>query len=94
MKHKFAIKKIKKHNGATIYIPMSKRNGVLHEWHRIIELYGKYDLTTSYLDTDFALTMQDCERHIEGYRQVLIDAMAETTETTELVIIDGLEAVA
>ena len=68
---KYAIKKIKKRNGEVVYIPMAKSKGILTEWHRIINLYGTFDLTTSYLDTDFKLTMQDCEAHIEGYKKVL-----------------------
>jgi len=91
--YKYAIKKIKKRNGDVIYIPMAKKSGILHEWSRIINLYGTYELTTSYLDTDYHLTMQDCEKHIEGYRQTLIDLLAETTETVEMEIVDELRLV-
>lgn len=90
---KYAIKKIKKRNGSTVYIPMHKTGKLLCEWHRIICLYGRFDITTSYLDEDFALTIEDCEKHIEGYRQVLIDRIAETTETVEFEIIDELRLV-
>lgn len=71
---------------------MCKTKGILAEWHRIISLYGVYDITTSYLDTDFHLTMQDCEAHIEGYRKVLEERIAETTQEVEMIIVDGLTA--
>jgi hypothetical protein len=41
------------------------------------------------METDFGLTMKDCEAHIEGYKQTLLDALADTTQLVEMVIVDA-----
>lgn len=91
VKFKYAIKKIKKKNGDLVLIPMAKHVTKiisLGEWHRIIKLYDTYEATTSYLDTDFKLSLQDCIDHIDGFKKVQEQLFGDQTETIEIVLVD------
>jgi hypothetical protein len=88
-KFKYAIKKIKKKNGDLILIPMAKQVTKLislGEWQRIIKLYDTFDTTTSYLDTDFKMSLQDCMDHIDAYKKIQDELSGDVVETIEMVL--------
>lgn len=95
--HEFAIKREELNSGKVILTPMCRRATILNKlpifnnpWQRIVEIYGNYVL----MELDFVpeLTYEQCEEHINGYKQKLIEFKeGEVAETIILKIEEEVE---
>lgn len=92
MIYEFAIKKDEQNNGKIIYTPVvrQKKNKWLrfipvpeNNWNRITCIYGKYTLIP--VDWEPELTFEECEAHIEGYKQTLIANKSEEIKASDLI---------
>ncbi len=88
--YKYAIKKIEKKNKECIYVPMVRIQSKiriinLNEWERIIKLYNTFDRTTSYLESDFGLSKEDCVEHIEGFKKQVQSDEAQIVDVIEII---------
>lgn len=72
--YKFVIRKIILNNGKELYTPMvCLRHGLLqNNWERITCIYNKYIIQE--LDFEPNLTYMECQQHIEGFKQQLVEA--------------------
>lgn len=88
--YKYAIKKIEKKNKECIFVPMVRIQGKiklinLNEWERIIKLYDTFERTTSYMDSDFGLSKENCLHHIEGFKKQVESEQSQIVEAIEIV---------
>lgn len=76
MKHEFAIKKQVLNSGRVVHTPVYRANSfgrlriLQTPWTRITRQYDKFKLMD--LDFDPDLTFEECEEHIEGFKEQLI----------------------
>lgn len=85
-KYEFAIKKDVLNSGKAIYTPVCRQKSTLgrifpNHWIRITKIYNQYTL----LELDFIpeLSYAECEEHIEGYQQVLLQMVENQIATVE-----------
>jgi hypothetical protein len=89
-KYEFAIKKDVLNSGKVIYTPVCREksklgifgNYLLHRpWQRIVQIYDEFSL----LDLHFIpeLTYRECELHIKGYQEKLLQTKENEVATVE-----------
>ena len=95
--YKFAIKKIQKRNGKSVFIPLAKPESKvkifnLNEWYRIIKIYETYEITNNHnhLETDFGLNYKDCLDHIEKFKKSIEIQSGEDMLSSELILEEHL----
>lgn len=82
--YEFAIQKTELNNGKINYTPVTriKSKFITNPWVRIACIYGIYLIMD--LDFDPELTLQQCEEHIQGYKDSLQKARANQIKNIEL----------
>lgn len=87
-KYEFAIKKDVLNSGKTIYTPVCRRKSKFgrfdifpNPWERITKIYDEYILQE--LNFTPELTYSECEDHIQGYQQVLLQSIENQVATVE-----------
>ncbi len=92
IKYEFAIQKKKLNSGKEILIPVCRRKSLSkfillsNQWCRIICIYGIYKLME--LDFDPELTHEECQQHINGYKEYLSKSVENNVSTIE---VDNIE---
>lgn len=83
--YEFAIKKETLNSGKDIFTPVVRRKAkkwmYTNEWDRITCIYGKY--TTIKIDWNPELTYEQCDEHIKGYQQELLQQIANNVAIVE-----------
>jgi len=89
--YEFAIKKDVLNSGKTLFTPVCREKKwigifglylISNPWQRITQVYDKYLLT----DLEFItpeLTYRECEDHVKGYQEALLQQVANEIATVE-----------
>lgn len=92
--HEFAIKVNKLKSGKEVYIPVYRTKSTFsklfanNKWTRIVKLYNKYTLME--LDFEPELTHEQCEEHIKGFAQALINRESDQICKIEILPVNNL----
>lgn len=95
-KYEFAIKKDVLNSGKAIFTPVCRKKSRLgklnilpNPWERITKIYDEYVLME--LDWTPELSYKECEAHIQGYQNVLLQKVENEVSTVEFHVLEEQE---